>query len=199
MYFKRRKVLSWVSLSEPPDAAETRTRAACLPILPGECSFLSFFLLSFTIQQCYFKTPLNNQSCHSGTGCLQPLCQGGWHRAERPVPKELRGRILWSAGLRLARHGQRHQVFHWQFPTFTVNGWFICLLWQQTWITKETISQKSWSTKSGQEKWWMNMCIIGSSFWFCVTYFLQETLLLLEHVVRKGNIQLEQLDLGLAM
>lgn len=82
MYFKRRKVLSWVSLSEPPDAAETRTRAACLPILPGECSFLGFFLLSFTIQQCYFKTPLNNQSCHSGRGCLQPLCQGGWHRAE---------------------------------------------------------------------------------------------------------------------
>lgn len=79
-----------------------------------------------------------------------------------PVPKELRGRTLSSAGLRLARHMQQHQVFPWQFHTFTVNGWFICLLWQQTWITKETICQKSWSTKSGQEKWWMNMCIMGS-------------------------------------
>lgn len=53
MYFKRRRVLSWVSLSGATDAAETRSRAACLPILPGECSFLRFFLLSFTIQQCW--------------------------------------------------------------------------------------------------------------------------------------------------
>lgn len=151
MYFKRRRVLSWVSLSGLPDAAETRTRAACLPILPGECSFLRFFLLSFTIQQCSFKTPLTNHSCPPGTGCLQPLRQVGSTVQMWPVPKELRGRTLSSAGLRLARHMQRHQVFPWQFPTFTVNGWFICLLWQQTWITKETICQKSWSTKSGWE------------------------------------------------
>lgn len=82
MYFKRRRVLSWISLSGPPDAAETGTRAACLPLLPGECGSLRLFLLSFTIQQRYFKTPLTNQSCHPGTGCLQPLCQGGCHSAD---------------------------------------------------------------------------------------------------------------------
>lgn len=69
-------------MSGTTDAAETRTRAACLPILPGERGFLRFFLLSFTIQQCYFKTPLTNQSCHPGTGCLQPLCQGECHSAD---------------------------------------------------------------------------------------------------------------------
>lgn len=69
-------------MSGATDAAETRTRAACLPVLPGERGFLRFFLLSFTIQQCYFKTPLTNQSCHPGTGCLQPLCQCECHSAD---------------------------------------------------------------------------------------------------------------------
>lgn len=86
MYSKRRGVLSWGSLSGATDAAETRTRAACLPVPPGELGLLRFFLPSFAIQQRYFKTPLTNRSCDPGRGSEQPRCrcgcQGGCHGAD---------------------------------------------------------------------------------------------------------------------
>lgn len=101
MYFKRRGVLSWDSLSGAAGTAEMRARAARLPRLPARLASWGFSLPSFTIRRCYFKMTFN-RSCGPGRGWARPRCRGACHTADTAQPRRQEEGLYHRLGRRLA-------------------------------------------------------------------------------------------------